>query len=100
MDSRTRLLFWLLNATKGGPTRVKVLKKLDETPMNLRKLSLSLEMDYKTIQNHVELLMKNQILDIEGKGYGSVYFISSDWGENDYLKKMIGGNSNGKKRKR
>ncbi|MFH1448705.1 MAG: winged helix-turn-helix domain-containing protein [Candidatus Micrarchaeota archaeon] len=99
MDAKTRLLFWLLNATKGGPTRVKVLRNLNKTPMNIRQLALSIDMDYKTVQAHIGLLMKNEILDMQGNGYGAIYFVSTEWEDNDYLKKMIGGNKNGKKRK-
>ena len=32
-------------------------------------------------------------------GYGSVYFISPEWEENEYLKEILGGSSHGKKRK-
>jgi hypothetical protein len=29
MDLKTRLLYWLLAATKGGPTRVRILSVLE-----------------------------------------------------------------------
>jgi DNA-binding transcriptional ArsR family regulator len=97
MDSKDRLLFWLLAGTKGGPTRVRLLKVLDRKPMNLRRLSMELEMDYKSIKAHIELLLKNGVLDSQGS-YGAIYFISPQWEESRYLKEMLGG-SNGKRKK-
>lgn len=90
MDAKDRLLFWLLSATKGGPTRVRVLSALRKSPMNLRKLALALGMDYKTVQAHIELLVKNGVLDAQG-GYGAIYFISPEWEGSVYLKELLGG---------
>ncbi len=92
MDSKTRLLYWLLDGSRGGPTRVRILKLINNKALNTRKLSLELEMDYKTIQGHVELLLENGVIDTPKKGYGSVYFISPEWEDNDHLKKILRGN--------
>lgn len=97
MDAKDRLLFWLLSATKGGPTRVRVLVALRKKPMNLRQLSLSLGMDYKSVKAHAELLLKNGVLDAQGK-YGAMYFISPQWEESKYLNGLLGG-VHGKKEK-
>ena len=98
MDSRTRLLYWLLNASRGGPTRLKLLKVLDKKPMNTRQLSMTLKMDYKTIQGHVELLVEEGILQTPKKKYGSVYFLSSEWEDNDYMKNLLRGNYDEKRK--
>ncbi|MEW5997094.1 MAG: winged helix-turn-helix domain-containing protein [Candidatus Micrarchaeota archaeon] len=90
MDSKTRLLYWLLNASKGGPTRVRILKVLGSTPMNTRKLAQELGMDYKSVQAHVELLVENEIIYTPKQGYGSVYFISPEWDGNEFLRKVLG----------
>ncbi|MCX8175559.1 MAG: winged helix-turn-helix domain-containing protein [Candidatus Micrarchaeota archaeon] len=95
MDARSRLLFWLLSGTKGGPTRVRVLCVLREKPMNLRRLALQLGMDYKSVKAHIELLAKNGIIDAHGK-YGAVYFISPEWEENEFMKQMLKGGAYGK----
>ena len=96
MDSQTRLLYWLLNASRGGPTRLKLLKVLDKKPMNMRRLSMSLKMDYKTVQGHVELLVQEGIIQTPKKKYGSVYFISPEWEGNSYLMKLMRGNEDEK----
>jgi len=100
MDAKTRVVFWLLNATKGGPTRIRLLTKLQVKPMNIRQLAISASVDYKTAQTHVELLVKNGILDAMGNGYGSMYFISSEYEQNEMLNELInGGNVNAKKKR-
>ena len=102
MDSKTRLLYWLLNASKGGPTRVRILKVLGSTPMNTRKLAQGLGMDYKTVQAHVELLVENGVIYTPKQGYGSVYFISPELDDNEFIREILGdknGNKKGKGKK-
>jgi len=98
MDSKTRLLYWLLNASRGGPTRLKIIKILYSKPMNMRQLSIAAELDYKTVQGHVELLIENGILETPKKKYGSVYFINQEWDGNEYLKELLRGNGDGKRK--
>jgi len=98
MDSKTRLLYWLLAATKGGPTRVRILNTLKKKPMNLRQLSIDVKLDYKTVQSHMEMLMENGILYTPKKGYGSVYFISPEWEES--MDEFLKGDYGGKRRKK
>ena len=98
MDSKTRLLYWLLAATRGGPTRMRILEVLKKKPMNLRKLSIELKLDYKTVQGHIEMLMENGLLYTPKRGYGSVYFISPEW-EKD-IDKFLKGEYDGKRKKK
>jgi DNA-binding transcriptional ArsR family regulator len=100
MDSKTRLLYWLLNASRGGPTRLRILKTVSEKPVNIRQLSIALAMDYKTVQGHVELLVENRILETPKKKYGSVYFLSPEWDDNAYLKDLLVGDTDGKKQRK
>ncbi|MFH1393858.1 MAG: winged helix-turn-helix domain-containing protein [Candidatus Micrarchaeota archaeon] len=99
MDSKTRLLYWLLSASRGGPTRVRILGVLCRKPMNMRQLALATKLDYKTVQGHVELLMENHVLETPRKKYGSVYFISPEWEDNEYLIELMRGNDDGKRKK-
>jgi len=94
-----RLLYWLLEGTKGGPTRTQLLSILIKKPMNLRQLSLAAGLDYKTVEHHVELLMKNSVLERSGSGYGKVYFVSDAVSSEKDFSKMIRGGKNGCKKK-
>jgi DNA-binding transcriptional ArsR family regulator len=97
MDPMKRLLYWLLEGTKGGPTRVQLLTLLSKRPMNMRQLALAAKLDYKTVEHHVELLVKNSVLENSGNGYGQVYFISDIALAQDELGKLIKGGKDGKK---
>jgi len=99
MDPRTRLLYWLLNASRGGPTRLRILAALSKKPMNLHQLSKALGLDYKTVQGHAEILIENGVLETPKKKYGSLYFISHEWDSNEYLKGILEGGGNGKDKK-
>jgi len=92
MDAQERLIYWLLTGTRGGPTRVRILQTIAKTPLNLRQLSLELNLDYKTVQGHIKTLNQHSILDVQGERYGAVYFISPEWSDNDKLKEIMRGN--------
>ncbi len=100
MDPMKRLLFWLLEGTKGGPTRIRLLSLLERKPMNLRQLSLAAGLDYKTVAHHVQLLQDNSVLECQGSGYGKVYFISeAALAQEEFSELMRGGRNGGKKKK-
>ena len=100
MDPMKRLLYWLLEGTKGGPTRVQLLSLLSKRPMNMRQLALAAHYDYKTVEHHVDLLVKNSVLEHTGNGYGQVYFISDIALAQEGFKEMIRGGGNGSRKKK
>jgi hypothetical protein len=99
MDAMKRLLFWLLEGTKGGPTRIQLLSILAKKPMNLRQLSIAAGIDYKTAEHHVDLLVKNAVLECSGNGYGQVYFITDIALAQKEFSDMLRGEKNGRKKK-
>lgn len=99
MDAMKRLLFWLLHGTRGGPTRIALLSLLADRPMNLRQLSLAAGLDYKTVEHHIHILLKNSVVESSGNGYGKVYFISdAAMAEKEFME-IIRGGKYGKKKK-
>jgi DNA-binding transcriptional ArsR family regulator len=101
MNSLKRILYWLLQGTKGGPTRISLLKIIAKKPMNLRQLALASKLDYKTVEHHVRLLTENSILEVSGNGYGKIYFISDAIAsEKDYKSILEGGTDGNEKRKK
>jgi DNA-binding transcriptional ArsR family regulator len=59
-----------------------VIKVLKEAPQNANQLANLLEMDYRTIRHHLEVLQKNRIITSVGEGYGKAYFLSPTMEEN------------------
>jgi len=53
-----------------------ILKNLIDRPYNANQLAEFMNMDYKTIRHHLEVLVKNGVITIEGDKYGAMYFIS------------------------
>lgn len=97
MEPTKRLLFWLLEGTKGGPTRIQLLSLLVKKPMNLNQLSKAAGLDYKTVEHHVQVLEKNLIIEPMGSRYGKMYFVSDLLlGEKEFMDKIRGGKHEGK----
>ena len=77
------LLWYLIAGTKGGETRGKIIELIKKSPSNANKIAEILELDYKTIRHHLEVLEKNNVIYAVNKGgYGAVYFISELMGSN------------------
>jgi len=94
-----RLLFWLLEGTRGGPTRMQLLSILSKKPMNLRQLSIAAGIDYKTAEHHVQLLMKNSVLGCVGAGYGKAYFVTDEAKAQKRFSELVKGGNNGSKKR-
>ena len=76
------LLGWLIVGTRGGLSRAKIIETLKETPQNANQLANLLELDYRTIRHHLEVLEKNRMITSAGEGYGVTYFLSPAMEEN------------------
>ncbi len=77
------LIWYLFAGTRGGEMRAKIIGILIKTPKNAHQLSKDLKVDYKTIQHHLKVLYKNQIIvAVNKEAYGATYFISSLMEEN------------------
>lgn len=84
------LLSYLITGTRGGITRGRIIEVLLKTPMNMHQLSIALNLDYKTIQHHIKVLLENGIISAVHKGsYGAMYHLSVDMEENISLFKGI-----------
>jgi DNA-binding transcriptional ArsR family regulator len=71
-----RVLWWLIGGSRGGRNRLRIIRTLDETPMNTNQLSNALELDYKTTQHHLERLVENDVLTTMGDNYGKTFFLT------------------------
>lgn len=66
-------LWYVLTGTRGGDNRARILQALDERPRNANQLAGDLELDYKTIRHHLDVLADNGVVEDSGDDYGAVY---------------------------
>ena len=67
------VLWYVLTGTRGGTNRVRILRALAERPRNANQLAEDLDLDYKTIRHHLDVLGDNGIVQNSGDDYGAVY---------------------------
>ena len=90
-----RILWYLIAGSRGGVNRARIIKSLHERPYNANQLSKELDLDYKTIKHHMNILEDHDIIfNFTGKKkYGAMYSLSNRMEENypiflDILNKM------------
>jgi DNA-binding transcriptional ArsR family regulator len=76
--SRTfkHLLLWLFTGTRGGTNRGRIIEILREEPMNTNQLRILLDLDYRTVKHHLDVLEDNDLITSTGNKYGKMYFLS------------------------
>jgi len=82
MHGVKRLLWWLLAGSIGGINRGRILEELFNQPRNANELARVLDLDYKTVRHHLQVLEKNRLITSMGSGYGKMYFPSDMLEEN------------------
>ena len=71
------ILWYLIAGTKGGESRGRIIELIKKIPSNANKIAETLNLDYKTVRHHLEVLEKNNVIVAINKGnYGAVYFLS------------------------
>lgn len=70
------VLWHLLASSRGGPSRIRILRALDERPQNANELAGKLDLDYTTVRHHLEILADNNIVERAGEDYAVVYLIT------------------------
>ena len=50
--------------------------------MNMNQLSEEVDLDYKTVQHHIELMEEHNVVTDMGEGYGKNYFLTDQMDAN------------------
>ena len=77
------VLWYLLASSRGGVTRIRIIRALDERPRNANQLATELDLDYTTICHHLEILLENNVVRRTENKYAAVYLftdqVKSNW---------------------
>lgn len=77
-----QLLWWLIGGSRGGENRLRIVRTLQERPQNTNQLSETLDLNYKTVQHHLEVLEENNVVTTTGDDYGKMYFLTDRMSNN------------------
>ncbi len=74
-----RLLWYLFAGSRGGPTRIRIVRALIERPYNAHQLSKLLGLDYKTVEYNLRVLSKHVVVVTDApRTYGALYHPSKN----------------------
>ncbi|WP_424000190.1 ArsR/SmtB family transcription factor [Haloarcula salina] len=77
-----QLLWWLIGGSRGGENRLRIVRTLQERPQNTNQLAETLDLNYKTVQHHLEVLEENNVVTTTGDDYGKMYFLTDRMSNN------------------
>lgn len=70
------VLWYVLASSRGGPTRARIVRALDDRPRNANELAEDLDLDYTTVRHHLEVLGDNNVVKRSADEYGAVYLFT------------------------
>jgi DNA-binding transcriptional ArsR family regulator len=90
------VLWHVLASSRGGPTRVRIVRAIDEQPRNANQLAEELDLDYTTVRHHLDVMMENNVVRSTEDDYGAVYLftdqVRSHWDVVEEILDTVGEN--------
>ncbi|HJT10322.1 MAG TPA: winged helix-turn-helix domain-containing protein [Candidatus Nitrosotalea sp.] len=78
VDKQTKsLLSYLFEGTRGGINRLRIMLLLTERSLNAHQIAKELGLDYNSIEHHIAILEKNNMISRVGPKYGAMFFLST-----------------------
>ncbi|WP_134670033.1 ArsR/SmtB family transcription factor [Halorussus marinus] len=74
-----KALWYLLTATRGGENRVRIIQALSERPRNANQLADALDVRYKTVRHHLDMLADHGVVEPGDNDYGKLYFLTDEF---------------------
>ena len=71
-----KALWYLLTATRGGENRARIIQHLSERPKNANRLADDMDVSYKTVRHHLDMLEEHGIVEPGDNEYGKLYFLT------------------------
>lgn len=69
--------------------RIRLLRVISAKPLNANQLAKELGVDYTTVRHHLDILVKNGVLQAVGEKYGTIFYLSKSFAENSGLVREI-----------
>ncbi len=70
------LTIWLIEGSRGGKTRARILMALKKSPANPHQLAKRLGLNYRTITHHLKVLEDHGLVRRIHNSYGAPYTLS------------------------
>ncbi|WP_226012781.1 winged helix-turn-helix domain-containing protein [Halomicrobium salinisoli] len=77
-----KALWYLLTATRGGANRARIIRALSEQPMNANELAEELDVGYKTVRHHLDVLVDHDVVEPGESDYAKLYFLTDRFERN------------------
>lgn len=68
----------LLLGRKGGKSSAEIIQLLFNRPYNTNQIANQLDIGYNSVQYHIKILIKNNIVLKESNEYGSLIFLTPE----------------------